>query len=177
MITNLVHQSVDGFICGPNGEFDWPVFGAEMSAYANEASDRASAFLYGRGVWELMSYYWPTADEKSTDPHDVRFAKTWREKPKIVVSTKLTEADWNTTVVAGPDELAALPGDKIMFGGSELAASLTGRGMIGEYLVFVHPVVLGGGKPTFLNPADRVNFDLAESRVLDDKVVLLRYQR
>lgn len=153
MITNLVHQSVDGFICGPNGEFDWPVFGAEMSSC------------------------WPTADEHSTHPHDLESAKKWPEKPEVVVSTTLTAADWGTRVVASPAEPADVPGDKIMFGGSSLAASLTERDMIDEYLIFVHPVVLGGGKTTFANPAGRVNLDLLESRVLDAEVVLLRYQR
>lgn len=72
MITNLVHQSVDGYICGPDGEFDWPVFGAEMSAYANQASEKATHFLYGRGVWQLMSSYWPTADTVSTELRESR---------------------------------------------------------------------------------------------------------
>ncbi len=64
----------------------------------------------------------------------------------------------------------------ILFGGSALAASLTERDMIDEYLIFVHPVVLGGGKPVFQHPK-RFDLKLVESKVFDETVVMLRYQR
>lgn len=57
-----VHVSLDGHISGPNGEFDWPVFGPELARYSHEENDRVDTFLYGRVVWDLMSSYWPNAD-------------------------------------------------------------------------------------------------------------------
>ena len=176
MIRHFVHQSVDGFIEGPNGEFDWPLMGPELSAYAQSLND-SDAFLYGRVVWEMMAGFWPRAEEMSDDPHDVAFAPVWRDKPKVVVSRTLTEAEWNTSVLKSVDELAALDQDLTLFGGSELAASLTERGLIDEYYVFVHPVVLGGGKPTFKDPGKRLDLRLTESGTFDGQVVLLRYQR
>ncbi|PRX50444.1 dihydrofolate reductase [Prauserella shujinwangii] len=180
-IIHFVHQSVDGFIEGPNGEFDWPMMGSELGTYSRGLSDEVDAFLYGRVVWSFMASYWPKAEEISTDEHDLKFAPRWREKRKFVVSRTLERADWNTTVVPGPEELGKLkeqPGnDMVLFGGSDLAASLTEHGLIDEYQVFVHPVVLGGGRPTFLTPAARFDLRLAESRTFDDKVVLLRYER
>ncbi|MCP3800872.1 dihydrofolate reductase family protein [Allokutzneria sp. A3M-2-11 16] len=176
-IVHFVHQSADGFIHGPNGEFDWPMMGPELSAYSQSLTNSADAFLYGRVVWELMSSYWPKAEEYSTHEHDLAFAPVWRETPKVVVSRTLTEAGWNTRIVGDVAELADLGQKLVLFGGSDLAASLTERDMIDEYQVFVHPVVLGGGKPVFRDPGKRFSLKLAESRVFDAGVVLLRYQR
>ena len=98
-IIYYVHTSVDGYIAGPNGEFDWPVMGPELSAYSLGLHDTVDTFLYGRGVWEVMSGFWPQAESMSDDPHDVAFAPVWRAMPKVVFSRTLTGADWNTTVV------------------------------------------------------------------------------
>ncbi|MFE9655709.1 dihydrofolate reductase family protein [Micromonospora sp. NPDC006431] len=177
-----VHQSVDGFIEGPNGEFDWPVMGPDLSAYSIELCDRADAFLYGRKVWGLMSWYWPRAEQISQDPHNLRFAPIWRRTPKIVISRSLESAEYDARVI-GRDlateiaELKAQPGkDLLLTGGSGAAAALTGLGLIDEYQVVVHPVVLGGGTPVFPDK-DRLDLRLVETRGFDGRSVLLRYVR
>jgi dihydrofolate reductase len=179
-LIHFVHQSTDGYIAGPNGEFDWPVMGPELSDHAQASEATTEAFLYGRVVWEMMVGFWPKAEEISDHPHTTRYAPIWREKPKVVVSRTLTSADWNTTVVSSVEDVAALKaslsGDLILFGGSSLAGALTAAGLIDEYQIFVHPVVLGGGKPVF-EPTPRFGLDLVESRVLDNAVVQLRYTR
>ncbi|MFH8366716.1 dihydrofolate reductase family protein [Streptomyces sp. NPDC018031] len=180
-ITHFVHQSLDGCIEGPRGEFDWPVMGPELSAYSRALTEGADMFLYGRVVWEMMSGYWPRAEEISTDEHDLAFAPLWRRTPKVVVSSTLTEADWNTRVI-GRDvvrELTALKdggAHLVLFGGSALAGFLTEHGLIDEYQVFVHPVVLGGGKPAFRAPQPRLGLTLVETRTFDSQVVLLRHR-
>ncbi|GAA4888884.1 dihydrofolate reductase family protein [Streptomyces coeruleoprunus] len=180
-ITHFVHQSLDGFIEGPNGEFDWPAMDAELSAYANSLTESADIFLYGRVVWEMMAGFWPRAEEFSTHEHDLAFAPVWRRTPKVVVSSTLEKADWNTRVI-GSDVVAELADLKragahlVLFGGSALAAHLTEHGLIDEYQIFVHPVVLGGGKPVFGTPQQRLALTLAESRIFDSQVVLLRYR-
>ncbi|MGK5638345.1 dihydrofolate reductase family protein [Streptomyces sp. URMC 126] len=181
-ITHFVHQSLDGFIEGPNGEFDWPRMDGELSAYSQELTGGADIFLYGRVVWDMMSGYWPRAEEHSTDAHDLAFAPVWREASKVVVSSTLTEADWNTRVIGDNvvEELTALKdggAHLLLFGGSTLAGYLTEHGLIDEYQVFVHPVVLGGGKPVFASPRQRFDLTLAEARTFDSQVVLLRYER
>ncbi|WP_319462928.1 dihydrofolate reductase family protein [Micromonospora sp. RTP1Z1] len=178
-----VHQSVDGFIEGPNGEFDWPAMGEELSAYSLGLTERAGAFLYGRKVWEMMSYYWPRAESMSDHPHDLAFAPIWRRTPKVVVSRTLTEADHDARVVGGGDlakeitEVSeATAGDLLLTGGAGAAAALTDLGLIDEYQVIVHPVVLGGGKPVF--PGNRhIDLRLVDSRGFDGRSVLLRYHR
>jgi dihydrofolate reductase len=176
-----VHTSIDGYIAGPNGEFDWPELTPELSAYSDEMADRVGLFIYGRVVWDLMSSYWPTADQVSDHPHSVKFAPIWRETPKVVFSRTLTEAGWNTRVTADVEEtvrrLRAEEGKDIMLtGGAELPAALAALDLIDEYQIVVHPVVLGGGKRVF--PVhERLNFTLADTRAFDNRAVLLSYTR
>jgi dihydrofolate reductase len=176
-----VHTSVDGFICGPNGEFDWPEMGPELSAYSDAMNEGVDTFIYGRVVWELMSSYWPTADQISDHPHDQAFAKIWRTTPKVVFSRTLTEVGWDARVapdaVAEVTALKAQEGkDLLLTGGADLPGVLAAHDLIDDYRVVVHPVVLGGGKQVF--PAgERFGLVLAESRVLDGRAVLLRYTR
>lgn len=175
-----VHTSVDGYIAGPNGEFDWPEMGPELSAHSEALNARVDTFLYGRVVWDLMSSYWPTAEQISDHPHDLAFAPVWRAMPKIVVSSTLTEAGWgarlvNDDVAARIAEVKAEPGkDILLTGGAGLAATLADADLIDEFHVVVHPVVLTGGKRV-LPLAGRKNLALAGSRVLDDRAVLLTY--
>ncbi len=182
-IVYMVHTSLDGCIEGPNGEFDWPVMGVELSAYSREVSASCGEFAYGRKVWDMMAGYWPNAESISDHPHDIAFAPVWRETPKVVFSRTLEKAEWNTRVVGGDldDAVASLkaePGKHLLLmGGAELAAELTARGLIDEYQVFVHPVVLGGGKRPFAEGTARIGLELVESRTFDGSVVLLRFRR
>ncbi|WP_067181896.1 dihydrofolate reductase family protein [Microtetraspora niveoalba] len=181
-LIHFVHQSLDGFIEGPNGEFDWPLMGPELSAYSQELSGGGKTFLYGRVVWEMMSNFWPRAEQYSTHEHVLAYAPIWREASKVVVSRTLEEAGWNTRIIRenAVKELTALKesgATLLLFGGSELASHLSEHGVIDEYQVFVHPVVLGGGRPVFKEGIPRAGLELVESRVFDDQVVLLRHRR
>ncbi|MEV0375924.1 dihydrofolate reductase family protein [Streptomyces sp. NPDC050636] len=180
-ITHFVHQSLDGYIEGPNGEFDWPVMEGELSAYSQALTESVDVFLYGRVVWDMMSGYWPRAEEFSTHEHDLAFAPLWRKASKVVASSTLEKADWNTRVINTNvvEELTALKrsgAHLLLFGGSTLAGYLTEHGLIDEYQIFVHPVVLGGGKPVFRTPQQRLDLTLTQSRTFDSQVVLLRHE-
>ncbi|MBC9711583.1 dihydrofolate reductase family protein [Streptomyces sp. TRM66268-LWL] len=182
MLIHFLTQSADGYIEGPDGEFDWPHMGPELSAYSQALGDKADAFLYGRKVWDMMSGFWPKAEEYSDDPHDLAFAPIWRAMPKYVVSRTLEKADWNTEVISTDvaAEVAALKeGGKqiMMFGGSELATELTDAGLIDEWVLVINPVFLGGGKPAYGPMAGRTRLRQVESRVMDGKVTLLRFVR
>ncbi|MEU2117083.1 dihydrofolate reductase family protein [Streptomyces sp. NPDC016459] len=182
-IIHFAHQSLDGFIAGPNGEFDWPAMGPELSAYTAELIEGDTVFLYGRKVWDLMSGFWPNAERYSQDPHDLAFAPVWREAPKVVVSRTLAGQDvgWNTTVVSEnvAEDLAALAEagkNLVLFGGAELAAHLGARGVVDEYRVVVHPVLLGGGTPAFHPAERRTVLETVETRTFDGRSVLLRHR-
>ncbi|MEU7876213.1 dihydrofolate reductase family protein [Dactylosporangium sp. NPDC049140] len=176
-----VHTSVDGFIDGPDGEFDWPVMGPELSAYSEALDERVDTLLYGRPVWQMMVGFWPQAESMSDDPHTRAFAPFWRATPKVVCSRTYEGDDWTARVIRDDlaGEVAALKAgdgaDILLTGGSGLAAALTAHGLIDEYHIAVHPVVLGGGRPLFAEPGRRLNVEPDGSRVLDGRVVVTRY--
>ncbi|WIM99741.1 dihydrofolate reductase family protein [Actinoplanes oblitus] len=177
-----VHTSVDGFIDGPDGEFDWPVMGPELSAYSEALNERVDTLLYGRPVWQMMVGFWPAAESLSPDPHTRAFAPFWRATPKIVFSRDFPGDDWTSRVIRDDlaGEVAALkaaPGkDLLLTGGASLAAALTAHGLVDEYHVAVHPVVLGGGRQLFATPKQRLNLRTAQSRLVDGNVVVTTYR-
>jgi dihydrofolate reductase len=177
-----VHASVDGFIDGPAGEFDWPVMGPELSAYSEGLDERVDTLLFGRPVWEMMVGFWPTAESISDDPHVATFAPFWRATPKIVFSRSYAGDEWTDRVIgadlaAEVGALKAQPGrDLLLTGGAGLAAALTEAGLIDEYHVAVHPVVLGGGRRLFAAPDKRLHLRAAASRLLDGQVVVTQYR-
>jgi dihydrofolate reductase len=177
-----VHTSVDGFIDGPDGAFDWPVMGPELSAYSESLDRRVDTLLFGRPVWQMMVGFWPEAETISDDPHVAAFAPFWRATPKIVFSRSYPGDDWSDRVIRGDlraevTALKAQPGrDLLLTGGANLAAALTGLGLVDEYHIAVHPVVLGGGRKLFAEPKQRLNLRTGRSRLLDDRVVVTSYQ-
>ena len=176
-----VHASVDGFIDGPNGEFDWPVMGPQLSAYAESLDQRVDTLLFGRTVWQMMVGFWPQAESISDAPHVASFAPFWRATPKIVFSRDYPGDEWTERVIHDDlltevTALKAQPGaDLLLTGGANLAAALTELGLIDEYHIAVHPVVLGGGRKLFTRPTQRLNLQTVESRLLDGRIVVTHY--
>jgi len=179
----LISISLDGFIEGPNREIDWHVVDDELHRHFNDELRDAGAFLDGRVTYELMAAAWPTADADPTAPAPaVEFARIWRAMPKIVYSRTLARADWNTTVVrevVSQDvlDLKARPGGDLFLGGADLAATFMGLDLIDEYRIYIHPVVLGAGKPLFAGSTTRTALRLVRSQTFASGVVLLRYTR
>ena len=177
-----VHTSVDGFIDGPDGEFDWPTMGPELSAYSEALDRRVDTLLFGRPVWQMMVGFWPTAEEITDDPHVAAFAPFWRATPKIVFSRTFQGDAWTGRVISGDlhDEVTALkaqPGaDLLLTGGAALAAALTDLDLVDEYHVAVHPVVLGGGRRLFATPTRRLNLQTVGSRLIDGQVSVTHYE-
>jgi dihydrofolate reductase len=175
--------SLDAFIEGPDRQIDWHMVDDELHGHFNEQLSAMGAFLDGRVTYELMAEFWPTAD---TDPSStgpmVEFARIWRDMPKIVFSRTLERADWNTTVVRDVDveeimALKAQPGGDLALGGGDLAAAFMQHDLIDEYRLYVHPILIGRGKPLFQASDAKINLRLAETRTFGNGVVLLRYQR
>jgi dihydrofolate reductase len=179
----MMSVSLDGYMEGPDRELDWHMVDDELHSHFNEVLGAMGAFLSGRVTYELMTGFWPTAD---TDPSStgpvVEFARIWRDMPKIVYSRTLDRADWNTTVVRDVVveevmELKEQPGGDLALGGADIAAVFMRHDLIDEYRLYVHPVVIGQGKPLFQASDIRINLRLAETRTFGNGVVLLRYQR
>ena len=175
--------SVDGFMEGPDRAIDWHLVDDELHRHFNTELAAMGAFLDGRVTHQLMAAFWPTADADPSSPGPVaEFARIWREMPKIVYSRTLERADWNTTIVPEVvvEEVMALkarPGGDLALGGADLAATFMRHDLIDEYRLYVHPVLLGRGKPLFGSLDAPVALELAGTRTFGNGVVLLRYQR
>jgi len=182
-IIAMMSVSLDGFMEGPDQDISWHRVDVELHRHFNEQLSRAGGFLDGRITYELMAAYWPTADADpdSSEP-EAEFAGIWREMPKFVYSRLLQEAGWNTTIVRDvvPEEvqqLKAQPGGDLVLGGADLTDAFRRLDLIDEYRLYVHPVLVGRGKP-FFHPADAgADLDLVESRTFGNGVVLLHYAR
>lgn len=175
--------SLDGYIEGVDGDITWHMVDDELHSHFNEELARMGAFIYGRVNYELMVDFWPTADQDpSASGPMADFASIWRDMPKIVYSTTLDTSEWNTTVYRDvkADEVRALkaePGGDMVIGGSDLVAVFSESDLIDEYRVYVHPVLIGRGKPLFAATDKRTDLRLLETRSFGNGVALLRYER
>jgi dihydrofolate reductase len=88
--------TLDGFMAGPNGEFDWALQDDEITQYVKEGQDSAGTFLFGRVTYEIMASFWPTPAAESMNP---LFAKLLNNAPKIVFSKTLEKANWKKKIV------------------------------------------------------------------------------
>ena len=179
----MMSVSFDGYMEGPNREIDWHMVDDELHRHMNGWLADAGGFLEGRITYELMAQFWPTADQDpAATPTVVEFAQIWRDMPKVVYSRTLDRADWNATVAQNvvPDEVLALkvqPGGDLVLGGADLAAEFARHDLIDEYRLYVHPVVIGRGRP-MLQPSDAtVPLRLIETHSFGNGVVMLRYER
>jgi dihydrofolate reductase len=173
--------SADGFIENPAGSLDWSVPDTELHQHFNDQERELGTILYGRRMYEIMSAFWPTADEDPQAPPVIReYARIWRAKPKIVFSQTLPEVGWHAQLFRGDlgaeiKRLKALPGGDMSVGGAALAASFLQLGLIDEVYQYVHPVILGGGKPMFTQLQEQIDLSLVETRQFGSGVVLLHY--
>jgi dihydrofolate reductase len=174
--------SLDGFIVGPDGKFDWSAPDEELHRFHNQQTRELGAHLCGRRLYEVM-VYWETADaDPSAAEHVLEFARIWKNLPKVVFSTTLDKVEGNATLARGgvAEEVAKLkeqPGDDVAVGGAGLASSLIELDLIDEYRLFVSPVVVGGGTPFFPAREERINLELVETRTFGSRVVYVRYRR
>ncbi len=179
----MMNISLDGYIEDSRGSLDWSVPSEQVHQHFNDLEKEASLFLYGRGLYENMSAYWPTADEDpSAPPVVIEYARMWRAKPKIVFSNTLKDVSWNATLFKGDireevEKLKAQPGGDITVGGAGLAASLMRLGLIDEYRTYMVPVILGGGKRMFPALEMPVRLNLLETHTFDNGVVMLMYEK
>jgi dihydrofolate reductase len=175
-------MSLDGYIVGPDGRFDWTTPDPTVFRFWIDEIRDVGVHLMGRRLYETM-LYWETADEDPSlgDP-EREWAALWKPLPKVVFSTTLSAAQGNARLVSGGlaeeiERLRAGPGDgDIAIGGATLADEAAALGVIDEYRVMVYPVLVGGGIPYFSRRERRVDLELVETRTFSSNVVYLRYR-
>ena len=166
-----MNVSLDGYV-------DHQKFAPSLSLFRhfNEQVRDLTGMVYGRGMYEVMRYW--DEDLPDWEAHEHDFAAAWRSKPKWVVSRSLKSVGPNATLVEDDIE-AVVRGLKsrlvgeIEVAGPGLARSLTDLGLIDEYRLYLHPVVLGRGNPFFAGP--RPPLHLVASDLIVEDVIRLTY--
>jgi len=183
-------MTLDGFVAGPNGEMDWlPPFddGALWEDLHEEMWTKlrsVDTLLLGRVTYQIWETFWPAAvsNPRSTKS-DIEFSRFADRTQKVVFSKTLDKVEWkNTKLVRGDiaEEVSRLkepPGkDLALAGGAGIAQTFMKLGLIDEYLITVHPVILGKGKLLFRNPGDRQKLRLVGTKRFRSGAVGLRYE-
>ena len=166
-----MNQSLDGYVDHLAFEPSPTLF----RQFIEDAQGQAGS-LYGRKIYEIMRYWDEDRPEWNSDER--AFAAAWRKQPKWVVSRTLNSVGPNATLVEGDLEgaIRALKAERdgeIEVAGPDLARSLTELGLIDEYRIYLHPVVLGRGKPYFAGPRPPLRL-MANDRIGED-VIRLAY--
>jgi dihydrofolate reductase len=174
--------SLDGYIVGPDGGFDWTAPGTELFRFITDETRELAAYVMGRRLYETM-LYWETADQDPSLDDDGRaWAAIWNPLPKVVFSTTLSAVEGNARLATGTlveeiERLRAEPGDgDIAIGGATLAGEAARLGLIDEYRPRVHPILVGGGIPFYPRSERRVDLELVESRTFSAQTVCFRYR-
>jgi dihydrofolate reductase len=171
--------SLDGYIEDREGKIDWSVPGEELHRHFNDHEKNLDINFYGRRISEMMDF-WLTADQNPDLPdYEREYARHWQQTERIVFSKTLKEVKGNARLLreVDPDEIRKLknqPGNDMTVGGASLASTFIKHGLVDEFRLYIHPVVLGGGKSYF--PADiKLKLRLEATRTFECGVIMLRY--
>jgi len=170
--------SLDGYINEPDGTFDWSAPDEELHRFHNQRVAELDAQLLGRRLYETMLVW-----ETDPPPGEVaeEFAEAWARLDRIVFSTTLDAVQGSARLATAPLEeevarLRAQPGGDIGVGGAGLAARLIALGLVDEYQLFFHPVIVGGGTPFFPALETPVGLELVDTRTFSSRVVYVHYR-
>lgn len=166
-----LNQSLDGYV-------DHMAFGPDAGLFRHFIEDMRglSGVVYGRRMYETMRYW--DEDQSDWGADEREYAEAWRSQPKWVVSRTLTSVGPNATLIkagleAAIRKLKAEREGEIEVAGPELAAALTALGLVDEYRIYLHPVVVGEGKPFFAAPPPPLR--LVASEPMSGNVIRLTY--
>jgi len=178
--------TLDGLMSDPLDEMDWvlSIFNAEVGKYENSLYDNADTLLLGRTTYKIFEGYWPDAATRpSTPERDIELARKINDITKIVFSRTLQKVEWQNSRLLHkivPQEILDMkqqPGrDMLIIGSASIVQQFANLGLIDEYHLLVHPVVLGHGKPLFARIHNRLQLKLLQTKTFSSGVVLLCYQ-
>lgn len=178
-----VFVSLDGFIVGPNEDISWVTnnFNDEMGKYAGDLMNSMDYILLGRVTYQIMINAWPNWTEETAPG-----AERMNNVPKIIFSRTLDKVEWgkynnarlvNDNVAEEITKIKQQPGkDMVIYGSANLVQGLTRMGLIDEYQLLLHPIILGSGKPLFNGLTKSVTLKLLRSDTFKNGVVVLYYQ-
>jgi dihydrofolate reductase len=173
-----INVSLDGF-----ADHTVAIADDELHDYYRKELEHTSIALFGRVTYQLMERYWPYAHEDpAATKADRAFAERFNAIPKIVFSKTIQRAEWNNTSLNNGDmveevrRLKAQPGKPLSIGGISAAQALMRHGLIDEYFLAVHPIVVTSGRRLFENIGERQNLELIDTSTFRSGVVVLHYK-
>jgi len=186
-----MQMTLDGFSTGPNGEMDYlPPFTDEnlwrdLHEEMWKNLEAADTFILGRKTYQIWENYWPAAaSNPQSSINDKRFSRYAEETQKIVISNTLDTVEWkNTKLITDniAEEIQKLKQQSgknlIVAGGAIVAQTFAKLGLIDEYLIVVHPVILGNGKLLLKDLNGRQNLKLISAKTFNSGAVELSYSK
>jgi dihydrofolate reductase len=174
-----VMTSLDGYINDEQGKFDWGEPDDEVHSYVNDLERPIGTYLYGRRLYEVMSY-WQDPGDLDAEPHR-DYARIWQAADKVVYSSSLDSVSTPRTRLerefdpAAVGELKDAAEADLGVGGATLAAEALRAGLVDELHQFLYPIVVGGGTP-WLPDGLRLDLELQDERRFSTGVVYLHYR-
>ena len=181
-----MNVTLDGYMAGPECELDWHFksWNEEMARATAEQLSRADTILLGGITYRGMASYWTSTPVSLLAPReDLDFADMLNRYPKVVFSKSMSTVNWNNSRLAKKDisvevdELKHEPGkDMIIYGSGKIVTILTKLGLVDEFRMWVHPVVIGCGKPLFKDLQKALQLQLFKTETFRSGVVILFYE-
>ena len=176
-------MSLDGYYTDVNNNIDWFDFSDEEQEWSKDIIRRADALIFGRKTYEEFSKFWPTPQPKAVG-FDSYLIQRLNELPKIIFSKTLTEAAWKpSTIIKDENPAGVISKMKnesgmglLVIGSGSLVAALAREGLVDEYRIRIRPIILGAGKPLFIDRNARHPLKLVSSRAFDNGVLGLHYK-
>lgn len=182
-----INVSLDSCMSGPNCELDWHFerWGSDLAESFGQQLRHADSILLGRVTYCAMARYWPQKSRDLSFPReDIAFADMMNGHTKVVFTNTLTTSVWDNTKFIGGNlereilKLKQQPGkDIIIYGSAKLITSMVEiGGLIDEYTLWVHPVILGRGKPLFKCLHENLRMELVKQNAFRSGVVMLSWK-
>jgi dihydrofolate reductase len=179
--------TLDGFMSDPENKMEWVSnsFDPELGKYEDDLYAKADTLFLGRITYKIFENYWPKALSNPDFPkEELEMASKINSMTKIVFSKSLKTVEWKNSKILNeikPQEIKAIkksPGkDILIVGSASIIQQLTNFGLIDEYHLVLHPVILSKGKNLFKNIEHHVNLNLLKTIIFQNGVVLLCYQK
>jgi dihydrofolate reductase len=180
-----IDVTLDGFIGSANGELGWVSADEQMARDASDLLASADTILLGRVAYQMLASYWPFADSSGSNIES-KIAHQLNTATKLVFSKSLERVEWgkwnnarlvHENIAEEITKIKALPGKNlVLYGGAEIVSTFTRLGLIDEFRLRFHPLILGTGKPLFQNTETLLNLKLIQSTVYKNGAVLLDYE-
>jgi dihydrofolate reductase len=180
-----MNVTLDGFMAGPQCELDWHFksWNEEMARATAEQLGQADTIILGGITYRGMAQYWNANPVNMIRPReDLDFASMLNSYPKVVFSKSMSTVTWNNARLARRaineevNELKQRQGkDMIVYGSGKIVAALTKLGLVDEFRMWVHPVVIGCGKPVFKGVSGELDLELYKTETFGTGVVILYY--